>query len=47
MQNGRGRMIHADGSVYQGYWKNDKANGYGIFTTVNGSSYEGNWENDQ
>jgi hypothetical protein len=30
--NGRGRLIHADGDVYEGGWKNDKAHGYGIYT---------------
>jgi len=25
MANGKGRMIHADGDVYEGTWKDDKA----------------------
>jgi hypothetical protein len=24
MANGKGRLIHADGDVYEGEWKNDK-----------------------
>jgi hypothetical protein len=29
MANGKGRLIHADGDVYEGLWKDDKAHGYG------------------
>ena len=29
MANGRGRLIHADGDVYEGQWKNDLFNGKG------------------
>lgn len=31
MANGYGRMTHANGDVYEGYWKNDKACGIGVF----------------
>lgn len=31
MANGKGRLIHADGDVYEGEWFNDKAHGYGIY----------------
>ena len=27
MANGKGRLIHADGDVYEGDWVNDKAHG--------------------
>jgi hypothetical protein len=27
MANGRGRLIHADGDVFEGSWLNDKAHG--------------------
>ena len=27
MANGKGRLIHADGDVYEGQWKDDKAHG--------------------
>ena len=47
--------MHADGDVYDGEWKNDKANGKGTYVHVNGSKYEGDvnqyfyfkWENDK
>ena len=29
--NGRGRLIHADGDVYDGNWLNDKAHGFGVY----------------
>jgi len=41
MANGRGRLIHADGSVYEGEWLDDKAHGKGLFTYADGSVYEG------
>ena len=43
MTNGRGRMIHADGSIFEGSWKDDKAHGTGLFTHADGSHYDGEW----
>ena len=37
----KGRLIHADGDIYDGEWKNDKANGKGTYVHVNGARYEG------
>lgn len=34
-------MTHSNGDVYEGDWKNDKANGYGIFIDTNSAKYEG------
>jgi len=31
MANGKGRLIHADGDVYEGNWLNDKAHGRGVY----------------
>lgn len=31
MANGIGRLIHSDGDVYEGEWKNDKAHGKGVY----------------
>lgn len=45
--NGRGRLIHADGDVYEGDWKDDKAHGKGVYTHVDGSKYEGEWYEDK
>ena len=43
----KGKLKHADGDVYDGEWKNDKANGKGTYIHVNGAKYEGDWENDK
>ena len=32
--------------VYEGEWRDDKANGYGVYVHVNGARYEGHWKND-
>jgi hypothetical protein len=40
-------MTHANGDIYQGEWRNGKANGFGIFVDTNGSMYEGQWLDDQ
>jgi len=31
------RFIHVDGDIYDGFWANDKANGYGVYKHVNGA----------
>ena len=41
-----GKFWHVDGDVFDGQWKNDKANGYGVYTHVNGAKYEGMWKDD-
>ena len=38
-------MYMANGSKYQGDWKNNKEEGYGIYTWPDGSRYEGDWKN--
>ena len=45
--NGKGRLIHSDGDVYEGDWVNNKADGYGIYIHYNaeegkeGATYSG------
>jgi len=36
---GRGRMTHAGGDIYEGEWKDDKANGEGTFVDKDGATY--------
>lgn len=43
----QGKLIHADGDIYEGEWKDDKANGFGVYIHVNGAKYEGEWLNDK
>lgn len=43
MANGKGRLIHADGDVYEGDWLDDKAHGKGVYKHFDGARYEGDW----
>lgn len=36
-----------DGSIYDGYWKNDKANGRGRLIHADGDIYDGYWKDDK
>ena len=38
MANGKGRLIHADGDVYQGDWLDDKAHGTGFYNHTDGKN---------
>ncbi len=45
--SGKGKFTHVDGDIYDGEWKDDKANGYGVYIHAKtGARYEGYWEND-
>ena len=46
-KNGRGVQLWPDGSLYFGYWSNDKANGRGRRIYPNGEIYEGEWKEDK
>lgn len=43
---GKGRMRHANGNIYDGWWKKGLANGQGYFLDNDGSHYKGSWMND-
>lgn len=43
MRHGRGRQIWKDGSIYEGFWKNDTAWGDGRLIHANGDVYFGEW----
>ena len=45
-KNGNGKMMYADGRVYDGAWKDDKKNGQGTMLYANRDYYDGNWEGD-
>jgi len=47
MRDGIGVQIWPDGSVYEGYWKNDKAHGVGRLIHADKDIYEGDWINDK
>jgi hypothetical protein len=40
-------LIWANGSFYEGYWRNDKANGNGRLIHADGDVYEGEWRDDK
>ena len=46
-RHGRGIQIWVDGSKFEGYWKNDKANIKGKLTHADGDIYEGEWYDDK
>jgi hypothetical protein len=46
-KDGRGIQIWPDGSQYEGYWKNNKANGRGRLIHGDGDVYEGEWVDDK
>jgi hypothetical protein len=41
MKNGFGIMLYKNLNIYEGYWKNDKKDGYGIDKFVNGCLFYG------
>lgn len=46
MMHGKGQLIHSNGEIYEGQWKNDKANGFGKYKHSDGAIYEGDWFED-
>jgi hypothetical protein len=47
IRDGRGFQIWPDGSLYEGYWKDNKANGKGRLIHADGDVYEGEWKDDK
>lgn len=47
VRDGKGIQIWLDGSRYEGYWKNNKANGRGRLIHADGDVYEGEWKDDK
>jgi len=46
-RHGRGIQVWVDGSLYEGYWSNDKASGKGRLFHADGDVYEGEWRDDK
>lgn len=46
-REGRGTQVWPDGSRYDGYWMNDKANGQGRLIHADGDMYNGTWIDDK
>jgi len=47
IREGRGLQIWQDGSIYEGWWKANKANGRGRLIHAECDIYEGEWLNDK
>lgn len=47
VRDGRGEQVWADGSLYEGYWRGDKANGHGRLIHADGDVYMGEWKDDK
>ena len=46
-RHGKGYLIWSDGSVYEGYWKNDMADGKGRLIHAAGDIYDGYFKEDK
>jgi hypothetical protein len=44
---GRGRMVYADGTVYDGGWLADARHGTGTISHIHGMLFHGNWKNNK
>ena len=44
--HGRGKYVHSDGSIYEGFFFEGKMSGEGFFKFANGSTYNGALKND-
>jgi len=44
-ENGEGKFLYEDNSLYRGKFENKKANGFGVCIYANGSIYRGEWKN--
>ena len=40
-------LILKDGSMYEGWWRDNKANGKGRLIHADGDIYDGNWKDDK
>ena len=47
VKQGRGTQIWPDGSMYEGYWKNNKAHCKGRLIHSDGDVYDGDWSEDK
>ena len=47
IRQGRGIQVWPDGSMYEGYWMDNKANGKGRLIHADGDVYDGSWKDDK
>ena len=46
-KDGMGMLIWPDGTLYEGFWKNDRQNGFGRMIRTDRDAYTGEWLDDQ
>ena len=47
LRHGTGKQVWKDGSIYEGYWKDNMANGFGRLLHSDGDVYIGEWVKDK
>ena len=47
IRQGQGIQIWPDGSMYEGWWRDNKANGKGRLIHADGDIYDGYWKDDK
>ena len=47
MKHGKGVFYYANGSRYEGEFRNDDQNGFGTYFYTDSSKYEGEWKDDK
>lgn len=47
IREGKGIMTWIDGSVYNGWWKNNMRFGHGRLIEASGDAYQGNWNENK
>jgi hypothetical protein len=47
LADGRGKLTHTNGDVYEGEFRKGLSHGSGTYTDSNGNKYVGSWQNDE
>ena len=47
IREGKGVQVWPDGSLYEGYWEENKANFFGRLLHKDGDIYQGEWKDDK
>jgi len=47
IREGRGMNVWSDGSIYEGYWRDNKATYFGRLIHKDGDVYQGEWLDDK